>query len=69
MSLSTMAAARQKEMKLSMAVVATITLGTGWAEPRAGVREVSIAMLRGRHCIHAPLRCHHTAEARSRSCW
>src|SRR5258708_36152291 len=44
MSLSTIAAARQNEMKVSMAVVATITLGTGWAEPCVFVMEASSAM-------------------------
>src|SRR5690242_1764999 len=48
MSLSTMAAARQKEIKLSMAVVATMTLGAGWAEPRVAVKEGSVGMFSGR---------------------
>ena len=38
MSLSTIAAARQKEIKLSMAVVATRTLATGRAAPGVFVR-------------------------------
>jgi hypothetical protein len=38
MSLSTIAAARQKEMKLSMAVVATTTLATGRVAPAGFVR-------------------------------
>src|SRR2546427_8675729 len=45
MSLSTIAAARQKEIKLSIAVVATTTLGIGWAEPCVFVKEGSGGML------------------------
>src|SRR5580704_2688187 len=45
MSLSTIAAARQKEIKLSIAVVATTTLGIGWAEPCVFVKEGSAGIL------------------------
>src|ERR1041385_8026492 len=44
MSLSTTAAARQKEMKVSMAVVATMTLATGREAPCASVTVESIAI-------------------------
>src|ERR1700730_11412556 len=62
MSLSTIAAARQKEIKVSMAVVATITLGAGWVEPWVFVREESVGMFLGRlkhGCV-----CHFISRAR-----
>src|SRR6266567_5284811 len=65
MSLSTIAAARQKEIKLSIAVVATTTLGIGWAEPCVFVKEESGGMLLRRlknrcvcHHFTRPFRCH-----------
>src|SRR5260370_39516670 len=45
MSLSTIAADRQKEIKVSIAVVATTTLGIGWAEPCVFVKEGSAGIL------------------------
>ena len=41
MSFRTMAAARQKEIKLSMAVVTTSTLAPGWDAPGEVVRLAS----------------------------